>query len=121
MAENITKEIQVEEKMDGKHIAYEVVDNKKITFGDDELTINLAARERDDAVTLDICIDNESGIVIGVGTRARKYAAQIQIPARRYTEVEDGTDELTGIPRILREAEPFDISLCTLTLWKIEG
>lgn len=121
MAKNITKQIQVKEKMAGKHIAYTVEDEKKITFGDDELTINLAARERDDAVTLDICIDDERGIVIGVGARARKYAAQIQIPARRYTEREDGMDEVTGEPRILRKAEPFDISLCTLTLWKIEG
>ena len=121
MAENTIKQIQVAEKNAGKHIAYTVVDNKKITFGDDELTINLAARERDNAVTLDICIDDESGIVIGVGARARKYAAQIEIPARRYTEAEVGTDELTGEPRIIRVPEPFDLSLCTLILWKIEG
>lgn len=119
MAKDTTK-INVVEKTPGKpHIEYAVSGGKKITFGDDELTINLAARERDEAVTLDICFDAESGIVIGVGGTAKKYAAQIDIPARRYDVIEDGEDEQKGEPREVPVPIPFDISLCTLTLWEV--
>lgn len=119
MAKDTTK-IKVVEKAPGKpHIDYAVSGGKKITFGDDELTINLAARERDEAVTLDICFDAESGIVIGVGGTAQRYAAQIEIPARRYDVIEDGEDDMTGEVRKVPIAIPFDISLCTLTLWEV--
>lgn len=119
MAKDTTK-IKVVEKAPGKpHIDYAVSGGKKITFGDDELTINLAARERDEAVTLDICFDAESGIVIGVGGTAQRYVAQIDIPARRYDVIEDGEDDMTGEVREVPVAIPFDISLCTLTLWEV--
>ena len=42
-----TNKINVVEKTPGKHIEYALSGGKKITFGDDELTINLASRERD--------------------------------------------------------------------------
>ena len=119
MAKDTTK-IKVVEKTPGKpHIDYAVSGGKKITFGDDELTINLAAKERDEAVTLDICIDAESGIVIGVGGTAQKYAAQIDIPARRYDVIEDGVDDMTGEVREVPVPIPFDMALCTLTLWEV--
>ena len=119
MAKDTTK-INVVEKEPGKpHIEFAVSGGKKITFGDDELTINLAARERDEAVTLDICFDAESGIVIGVGGTAQRYAAQIDIPARRYDVIEDGKDDVTGEPREVPMPIPFDISLWTLTLWEV--
>lgn len=121
MAKDTTNKINVVEKAPGKpHIEYELSGGKKITFGDDELTINLAARERDEAVTLDICFDADGGIVIGVGGTAQKYAAQIEIPARRYDIIEDGTDETTGEVREVPMPIPFDMSLCTLTLWETE-
>ena len=85
-----TNKINVVEKTPGTHIEYALSGGKKITFGDDELTINLASRERDFEVSLDICIDEEDGVVIGTGGRAQKYAAQIVIPARRYDVIEDG-------------------------------
>ena len=113
-----TAGIQVMEKEEGKHIDYQVT-SKKITFGDDELTINLASRERDFEVSLDICIDEEDGVVIGTGGRAQKYAAQIVIPARRYDVIEDGEDE-NGEPKEIPVPIPFDMSLCTLILWGLE-
>lgn len=119
MAKDTTK-IKVVEKTPGRpHIDFAVSGGKKVTFGDDELTINLAARERDEAVTLDICIDADGGIVIGVGGTAQKYAAQIDIPARRYDVIEDGEDEMTGETRTIPVPIAFDISLCTLTLWEV--
>lgn len=119
MARNSGNTIQIVEKAPGKpHIEYELSASKKITFGDDELTINLAAKERDDKVTLDICFDIDGGIVIGVGGTAQKYAANIEIPARRYDIIEDGTDE-DGNVREVPMPIPFDMSLCTLTLWEV--
>ena len=114
-----TNKINVVEKKPGKHIEYALSGGKKITFGDDELTINLASRERDFEVSLDICIDEEDGVVIGTGGRAQKYAAQIVIPARRYDVIEDGEDE-NGEPKEIPVPIPFDMSLCTLILWGLE-
>ena len=114
-----TNKIIVVEKTPGAHIKYALSSGKKITFGDDELTINLATRERDYEVSLDICIDEEDGVVIGTGGKAQKYAAQIIIPARRYDVVDDGEDE-EGNPREIPVPIPFDMSLCTLILWGLE-
>lgn len=114
-----TNKINVVEKTPGAHIEYALSGGKKITFGDDELTINLASRERDFEVSLDICIDKEDGVVIGTGGRAQKYAAQIVIPARRYDVIEDGEDE-NGEPKEIPVPIPFDMSLCTLILWGLE-
>lgn len=114
-----TNKINVVEKTPGKHIEYALSGGKKITFGDDELTINLASRERDFEVSLDICIDEEDGVVIGTGGRAQKYAAQIVIPARRYDIIEDGEDE-NGEPKEVPMPILFDMSLCTLILWGLE-
>lgn len=114
-----TNKIIVVEKTPGKHIEYALSGGKKITFGDDELTINLASRERDYEVSLDICIDEENGVVIGTGGKAQKYAAQIIIPARRYDVIEDGEDE-EGNVREIPVPVPFDMSLCTLILWGLE-
>ncbi len=112
------KKIKVVEKTPGKHISYDEQENKLI-FGDDELSVNLASRERDYEVTLDICIDTEGGIVIGTGGKAQKYAAEIMIPARRYRVIEDGVDE-NGEPREVHIPIAFDIALCTLVLWGME-
>lgn len=112
------KKINVVEKTMGKHIDYEVQKNK-LVFGDDELSINLASRERDYEVTLDICIDSENGIVIGTGGKAQKYAAQVIIPARRYDVIEDGVDD-NGEPRKVQVPIDFDMTLCTLILWGME-
>ena len=112
-------EIKVIEKTPGTHIAY-VVEGNKITFGDDELTINLAAKERDYEVTLDICIDTDGGIVIGTGGNAQKYAAEIIIPARRYDMIESAEEDEMGNPTTVPMPIDFDISLCTLVLWGLE-
>ena len=70
-------------------------------------------------MSLDICIDEEDGVVIGTGGRAQKYAAQIVIPARRYDVIEDGEDE-NGEQKEIPVSIRFDMSLCTLILWGLE-
>lgn len=109
--------IHVVEKTPGEHIAYEL-SAEKITFND-ELTVKLSSRERDYEVSLDICIDDEDGVVIGTGGRAQKYAAQVIIPARRYDVMEDGEDE-NGQTRTVPVPIPFDMARCTLILWGME-
>lgn len=55
------------EKNEGKKVAYEVTGNK-ITFGDDEITLNLAKYERDEEVQVDICRDDENILIAGPST-----------------------------------------------------
>ena len=73
------------EKNSGTKISYEVVKNK-ICF-DDDLTINLAKREDDRDVHIDVCYDSYGELVIGAAA-GRSYVAEIDIPARRYTQPE---------------------------------
>lgn len=55
------------EKNSGAKIPYEVVKNK-ICF-DDDLTINLAKREDDRDVHIDVCYDRYGELVIGAAAR----------------------------------------------------
>jgi hypothetical protein len=114
----MAQEINVIEKTPGEYIEYEV-SAKKITFGDDELTVNLATRERDYEVSLDICIDSDGGIVIGTGGKAQRYAAQIVIPARMYDVADNGENE-DGSTQEIPVPLPFDMKRCTLILWGLE-
>lgn len=93
----------------GPKIDYEV-NNTKITF-DDELMLNLKKYEQDYPVSIDICADNNRNL----GTSpAKRYVAQIEIPAREYEDiVEEG--EVTG-----REPVPFNMDRVTLKLYSLE-
>lgn len=92
------------------------------------MTINLASRERDYETVLDICLDTEDGLVIGVGENAKKYVAQVVIPARAYETVEgevvmemgEGQQEGEGRYQTVSVPVPFDMKKCTLILWKME-
>ena len=101
------------EKNEGPKIPYEVQNTatkKKITF-DDDLTINLAKREQDWLVHIDICYDEDDELVIGTAA-GRRYVAEIDIPARQYTPGE--TEEDPPVP------VPLDLDTVTLSLWSIE-
>lgn len=98
----------------GTHIEYTTT-SKCITFGDEDLTINLKNRQMDETTKIDICSDKQGFLVIGAETGFR-YVAQVEIPAREYTETpgeQDGTTERTPVP--------FDIDTCTIYLWALEG
>ena len=98
------------EKNEGTKIPYSV-NGKKVTFNDD-LTINLASREQDWPVHIDICFDEDRALVIGAAA-GRAYVAEIDIPARQYTE-----EEIDG--EIQRTPVPLDMDTVTLSLWSIE-
>lgn len=101
-------------KTPGAYIEYATTD-KSIIFGDDDLSVNLKNREMDEKITIDICTDKNGFLVIGAETGSR-YAAQVEIPARRYEETENGFDE-EGYPITARTAIPFDINRCIIYLW----
>ena len=115
------------EKNSGTKIPYEVVKNK-ICF-DDDLTINLAKREDDRDVHIDVCYDSYGELVIGAAA-GRSYVAEIDIPARRYTQPEpieevtaDGEENAEGGARMGNtpaEPIPFSMNNVTLTLWAID-
>lgn len=95
-------------KNEGPKIPYEV-SGKKICF-DDDLTINLAKRQKDEPEHIDVCYDRDGELVIGAAA-GRSYVAEIDIPAREYTEPEGEDDP--------REPIPLDMDTVTLTLWAI--
>ena len=100
-----------------------VVKGSKITF-DDEVMLNVARYERDEPNHIDVCRDRDGNLVSGVIPGiAESYVAQIDIPARRYQDIpapadagEGGGESAGGTTR---EALPFDMNKCTLTLWKL--
>lgn len=116
------------EKDTGPKIPYSVR-TTKVTF-DDDLTINLAKREQDWPVHIDICTDVDGELVIGAAV-GRMYVAEIDIPARRYEIVpiensgnqepqqNDGDDPFPE-PSEERVPIPLDMNLVTLSLWAIE-
>lgn len=98
------------EKNEGTKIPYSV-NGTKVTF-DDDLTLNLASREQDWPVHIDICFDEDRALVIGAAA-GRAYVAELDIPARQYIE-EEIDDEIQRTP------VPLDMETVTLSLWSIE-
>lgn len=109
--------MKIIEKTIGEKMAYTAFGNS-ITFGDNDLTINLRNRQMDAPVVIDICSDSNGFLVIGAAT-GRRYVAQVEIPAKTYTDTISGTDS-DGYPMIERNANPFDINSCILYLWGLE-
>ncbi len=98
------------EKNAGLKIPYEV-SGTKVTF-DDDLTINLAKRQKDDPEHIDVCYDQDGELVIGAAA-GRAYVAELDIPAREYETEGEGEDQtITPLP--------LDMDKVTLSLWSIE-
>lgn len=116
--------IQVIEKNEGTKLDYEAV-GTKLFLGDDEIMVNLAKYEKDEPVHIDVVRNWDGALATSIGKNDDdlSYAAQIDIPARAYTEkvekvpVMDGEGEVEQTTKI---PVKFDISRCTLTLWAID-
>lgn len=104
----------IEEKNEGAKVEYTVT-TSKITLND-EITIDLSKYERDFPVHLDICRNEFDMLTFGLSER---YVAQIDIPAREYEMVENGTDD-QGAAKYDKVPVPFDMGKVTLTLWSVE-
>ena len=95
------------EKNEGTKIPYEV-SGTKICF-DDDLTLNLAKRQKDDCVEhIDVCSDWDGDLTTST-KGAKAYVAQIDIPAAEY----EGEDEE-------QVKKDLDMDKVTLTLWSID-
>ena len=113
--------MKVIEINEGAKIPYEV-SKTKICF-DDDLTINLAKRQEDWPVHIDILTDGDGVLVTGAESGSY-YVAQIDIPAREYKEPEateeTATVEETGTTDVPQpEPLPLDMEKVTLTLWAL--
>lgn len=102
----------------GRHIKYETAGNN-IVFGDEDLSVNLKNRERDEEVTIDICVDRDGNLTMGTAA-GMLYAAEVEIPARQYTEEEGEPDE-EGRPTVIPTPVPFNIDNCTIKLFGLEA
>lgn len=100
----------VVEKNEGTKIEYDV-SKAKITFAD-ELMLNLTKLEKDWPVHRDICMDADGNLTTGVGD-GLYYVAEIDIPAREYTEAASEEEQPA--------AKPLDMGRVTLTLWGLEN
>ena len=98
------------EKNAGPKIPWEE-DGFYVTF-DDELTLKLSKYQKDDPVHKDICYDADGDLQIGT-KGAKRYVAELDIPARQYeTVLDEDNNEV-------QEALPLDMDEVTLTLWAI--
>lgn len=100
----------IEYKCEGYYIRY-AIDGSKITFRNNELTLNLEELEQDYDIDIDVFLTYDNKIVDKYSENARLYIAQIEIPARRYNLIGDEENGYQNIP------VPFDMSLCKLILW----
>ena len=84
----------------GKKFVGYSLDGNILSLGDDEIMINLAKKERDDEVVIDIVRDLTQGLLMGL--EGATYVAEIHIPPREYaTETavgEDGKDTTKLVP-----------------------
>lgn len=103
--------VKVIEKNVGPKIEYEQ-SGTRLYFGDDEIMINCAKYQKDWEQTTDICMDRVGNLTIGTES-ALRYVAQIEIPAKEYTE-----EEVDG--EIQRTPVPLDMGDVTLILWAID-
>lgn len=111
------------EKNEGAKLLYEVAGNK-LTL-DDAITLRLDRYEQDYPVHIDAVREENGNLATSTGTSAegKAYAAEIDIPARKYTETTTGDDpetEEVEPETVTRVPIPFDIDTCTLTLWAVE-
>ena len=99
-------------------VPYEVSGNV-ISFDDDEISVNLKKKERDDDVTLDVCRDFTGGLVLSPAG-ARVYVAQVFIPAQQYTDTEienpDYDPEDPSSQQYINQHEPVPFSMDNVTL-----
>ena len=92
--------------------------------------LDLARYQQDDPETRDIMVDSEGYLTTG---RGLYYAAQVEIPARKYTETvtpaqetdaqAEGGENTEGMSRetVTRTPEPLDTDDVTLYLFAIDG
>lgn len=100
---------QINLKQPGQPVADFSVSGGNVTVAG--VTIDCEARQLDTAVTVEVRANKTGPSEGGNGA----YLAQIDIPARRYTDVE-GKDK-DGKPEITQAPVPLDPNAISITLW----
>lgn len=100
---------QINLKQPGQPVADFSVSGSSVTVAG--VTIDCEARQLDTAVTVEIRANKTGPGESGNGA----YLAQIEIPARRYVDVE-GKDK-DGKPEITQAPVPLDPNAISITLW----
>ncbi len=100
---------QINLKQPGQPVADFSVSGGSVTVAG--VTIDCEARQLDTAVTVEVRANKTGPSEGGNGA----YLAQIDIPARRYTDVE-GKDK-DGKPEITQAPVPLDPNATSITLW----
>lgn len=103
-------------KEEGRKVAY-AVDKTVLSIGGGELMADLQRYQRDFPVHLNICLNEYGMLNMGL---AERYVAEVDIPAKVYTYMQDGVDE-NDAPRMRQEVTPLDMEDVVLTLWSMEG
>lgn len=115
--------MKVLEANEGQKIGYE--ESGTWLVFDDQISLNLKKLEADSPVHVDISADAFGKLQTGV---ALYYVAQIDIPARQYTETEiqnpayDPDSEDSAEPEMIiqRDPIPFSMDNVTLTLYALK-
>ena len=93
------------------------LDGTVLTLGG-TFSLDIAALMQNEPVRLFISRDEKGGLCLGP---ARRDAAELELPARRYAAEKIGFTDDHGFPALrLRELPP-DMDGVTLTLWPEEG
>ena len=100
---------QINLKQPGQPVADFTVSGGNVTVAG--VTIDCEARQLDTAVTVEVRANKTGPSEGGNGA----YLAQIDLPARRYTDVE-GKDK-DGKPEITQAPVPLDPNAISITLW----
>lgn len=87
-----------------------------LSLNNDELVIDLNARQTDVQTVIDVCITAAGKLVEGYG---EAYAMNILIPPRRYTEQEEAGTDMNGDPTttMVKVPLPLDVKAVALQLW----
>jgi len=101
------------DKNEGRKIEY-TTEETAITFGNDELTLDLAELQEDESRHVTVCYTKKHTLTIGRG--GITYVAEIDIPAREYVYPEPGEGGEQEEPYPV----PLDMETVTLTLWAID-
>ncbi|MGL5714167.1 MAG: hypothetical protein ACRCX2_14195 [Paraclostridium sp.] len=105
--------MRIIEKNEGRKIPYEVMKTKVIF--DDMLMVDLARYQKDEEQVIDICIDNNEMLSMGL---TGWYVANIVIPPKQYDLVENGVDENNN-PKYEKVAKALNMDEVTLHLWAL--
>lgn len=103
-------------KNEGKYVDYSLSGNI-LSFRGGELSLDLAALQRDYPVSICISEDRAGNLTLGASWR---YVAELELPARRSVVEKTGVADDFGFPVLRRVYLPFSTEDAMLTLWAVK-